>query len=97
MDAFIQRLILNDNFFNRLDIFPDRTIFQTKSWIKFIQKSQSADPVIAVLRDNNKEMGYFTDIIKKRFGLKFYVAHYPDGVPVIWALIFSLILVHPLL
>ena len=31
-----------------LETFPDREIFQTSAWIRFLAESQNAKPVIAV-------------------------------------------------
>jgi len=38
-----------------LDTFPDRQIFQTAAWLRFVAEAQNARPVIAVLKQGNDE------------------------------------------
>ncbi len=53
-----------------LDSFPDRQIFQTSAWLSFIAESQNAEPVIAVLKDGNKTVGYFAGAIVRKLGFR---------------------------
>jgi len=53
-----------------LDLFADRTIFQTQPWLHFIAETQNAEPVVAVLKKNKVTLGYFTGLIFQKFGVK---------------------------
>lgn len=55
---------------HRLDQFEDRLIFQTRGWLKFLQKTQAAEPVLAAVQEAGRPVGYFTGLIVKKFGLK---------------------------
>jgi hypothetical protein len=66
----IESLALADVCWDEIDQFPDRTIFQSQNWLKFLQETQSAKPVIAAIRHKHEVVGYFTGLIVKRFGFK---------------------------
>jgi hypothetical protein len=53
-----------------LETFEDRTIFLTPDWLSFVAKTQKAEPVLAVLKDSGKPLGYFIGLIVSWFGLK---------------------------
>ena len=53
-----------------LDKFGDRNIYQTKSWIDFISKTQNGEPIIIEIYDNDKLAGYFSGLIVKKLGFK---------------------------
>ncbi|MFK5949814.1 MAG: GNAT family N-acetyltransferase [Methylococcales bacterium] len=53
-----------------LDQYEDRTLFQTYPWLKFIAESQSAEPLIIVIKENEQVLGYFTGLIVCKLGLK---------------------------
>ncbi len=61
----------------RLDAFPDRTIFQTRAWLRFVEQTQRAEPVVAVLRDGTRELGFFTGLIVRKFGLRILGSPFP--------------------
>lgn len=60
-----------------LDAYPDRTIFQTRQWVNFIAHTQRAEPVMAVLRQGNRTLGYFTGLIVRKFGFKILGSPFP--------------------
>jgi hypothetical protein len=60
-----------------LDRFADRTVFQTRAWIQFIQESQNATPLIAELREGRDVAGYFTGLTFARFGVKILGSSFP--------------------
>jgi len=60
-----------------LDRFADRTVFQTRGWVRFVQEAQKASPVLAELRDKGKVVGYFTGLTIERFGVKVLGSSFP--------------------
>jgi hypothetical protein len=60
-----------------LDRFEDRTVFQTREWLRFLAESQNAEPVIAELSDGGFRAGYFTGLAIRRFGLKILGSSFP--------------------
>lgn len=53
-----------------LQAFPDRTLFQSASWLRFLLHAQGGELVQAVLRDGDTELGYFVGIMVSKFGLR---------------------------
>jgi hypothetical protein len=53
-----------------LDTFPDREIFQTPAWMRFLAESQHAKPELAVLKHGNETVGYFAGLSVRKFGFK---------------------------
>jgi hypothetical protein len=53
-----------------LHAFPDRIVYQTPAWMAFIEETQKAEPVIAVLKEGGEVLGYFTGLIVRKFGVK---------------------------
>jgi len=60
-----------------LDQFPDRTVFQTPEWIRFIRETQNATPVLVELHDDNQVAGYFTGLTFSRLGVKILGSSFP--------------------
>jgi hypothetical protein len=60
-----------------LDRFEDRTVFQTRSWLKFLAESQKATPVLAELHDGGQCVGYFTGLTFSRFGVRILGSSFP--------------------
>ena len=50
--------------------FPDREVFQTPEWIRFLAESQGAEPVILTLKAGVTAVGYFTGLIVPKAGMK---------------------------
>ena len=60
-----------------LDQFQDRTVFQSREWIRFISETQNATPVLAELREDEKLAGYFTGLTFSRVGVKILGSSFP--------------------
>jgi len=60
-----------------LDSFADRTVFQTREWVRFVAETQSATPVLAQLSDGGKIVGYFTGLTFTRLGIKVLGSSFP--------------------
>ena len=55
-----------------LDKFGDRNVYQTKSWIDFISKTQKGESIIIEIYDNDKLDGYFSGLIIKKLGFTIF-------------------------
>jgi hypothetical protein len=60
-----------------LDQFADRTVFQTREWLKFIAESQKATPVLVELKDDGQLAGYFSGLTISKFGVKILGSSFP--------------------
>jgi len=60
-----------------LDQFRDRTVFQTREWIRFISETQNASPVLAEFREGGEIVGYFTGLTFSRLGVKILGSSFP--------------------
>jgi hypothetical protein len=60
-----------------LDGFADRTVFQTREWVRFISEAQKATPLIAELREGREVVGYFTGLTFSRLGVKILGSSFP--------------------
>src|ERR1700733_13557104 len=61
----------------QMDQFADRTVFQTRSWVRFVSECQKAAPVLAELRDGGGVVGYFTGLTFTKFGVKVLGSSFP--------------------
>ena len=66
----LERLDNNEIDWALLDGFEDRLVYQTREWLRFVERAQGAEPVIAALHDGGSPAGYFTGLLVRRFGLK---------------------------
>lgn len=60
-----------------MDSFADRTVFQTKPWLRFIAETQNATPLLARLTESGKAVGYFTGLTFSRLGIKVLGSSFP--------------------
>jgi len=60
-----------------LDQFPDRTVFQTREWLRFIAETQKATPVLVELREDGQLAGYFSGLTFTKFGIKVLGSSFP--------------------
>jgi len=63
--------------FQQLDSFADRTVFQTREWVRFVAQTQAATPVLAQLTDSGQMVGYFTGLTFTRLGVKVLGSSFP--------------------
>lgn len=61
----------------RLAKFPDRLIYQTEEWIRFVEETQHATPVFAEIRDGPCEVGCFCGLIISPFGIRILGSPFP--------------------
>lgn len=53
------------------------TIYQTSAWLAFLSKTQNGEPVIAVLREGQEKIGYFTGMIVRKAGVRILGSPFP--------------------
>lgn len=73
----LHRLRAEDADWGRMDSMADRVVFQTREWVDFVAKTQNAESVLAVVRDRGVDVGYFTGLIVKRFGVRILGSPFP--------------------
>jgi hypothetical protein len=61
----------------RLDAFGDRVVFQTREWLSFVAETQSAEPVVAELREGPTPLGYFSGLVFRKFGVRILGSSFP--------------------
>lgn len=60
-----------------LDIFRDRTVFQTREWIQFVRQTQNATPLLVELREGRDVVGYFTGLTFTKLGVRVLGSSFP--------------------
>ena len=53
------------------------TIYQSLSWLSFLAKTQRGEPVVAVLKEGQEVLGYFTGLIVRKFGVPILGSPFP--------------------
>lgn len=49
---------------------PNKSVLTTKDWIEFVEEDSKATPFILRITENDRFVGYFTSLVKNRFGIK---------------------------
>lgn len=62
---------------SRLENFPDRFVYQTDEWIRFIAETQHAVPVFAEIRDGSSVVGHFSSLMFSRYGVRILGSPFP--------------------
>src|SRR5580765_8621845 len=52
--------------------FPDAIVFQSSGWLRFLAEALPAEPVLAILRDGNEELGYLCGLKAKKIGMSLF-------------------------
>ena len=65
-----RKIPINQVAWDQLDKLGDRTIFQTREWLTFLQASTGAEPVVAEILDGSQTVGHFTGMVVQKFGIK---------------------------
>jgi hypothetical protein len=60
-----------------LDRFEDRTVFQTREWVRFVSEAQNAKPLILQLNSGGKLAGYFTGLAFTCLGVRVLGSSFP--------------------
>jgi hypothetical protein len=65
-----------------IERYPDAEVFHSSAWLAFLGASQGAEPVIGVLREGDRPVGYFVGAIVRRFGARILGSPLPGwGTP----------------
>jgi len=62
---------------NKIKGAQSRTIYQTFAWLKFLTETQNGEPVLALLNEGGKAIGYFTGVIVRKAGLRILGSPFP--------------------
>src|SRR3954467_509261 len=73
----LERIPVREAEWDRMDAFPDRVVFQTREWLDFVARTQSAEPVVAAVLDGSERVGYLTGPIVRRFGIRILGSPFP--------------------
>lgn len=65
-----RRLNLEDIHWAEADKYDDRLVYQTLPWLRFLERTQKAQPVVASISKDGKDIGFFTGLIVKKFGVR---------------------------
>jgi hypothetical protein len=57
--------------------FDDYTVYQTDEWLKFIEGSQDAEPVYALVKCGEQTIGRFAGLIINRYGISILGSPFP--------------------
>ena len=74
-----KKLDIDDVDWVYLDSFPDRTIFQTRAWLRFVAATQRAEPVLAELLENGEPVGFFTGWMFRKYGARILGSPFPGS------------------
>jgi CelD/BcsL family acetyltransferase involved in cellulose biosynthesis len=66
----LHRVEPTDALWRDREAYPDRLIFHTPQWLRFVAESQRAEPVLATVDDGATTVGHFTGLVTKRYGLR---------------------------
>lgn len=50
--------------------YPDRLIFHTPEWLRFVAECQRAEPLLATVTDGGQPVGHFTGLLSRRYGMR---------------------------
>jgi CelD/BcsL family acetyltransferase involved in cellulose biosynthesis len=50
--------------------YPDRLIFHTPEWLRFVAECQRAEPLLATVTDAGEVVGHYTGLLSRRFGMR---------------------------
>lgn len=65
----LERAHLDEVDWAQLDAFADRSVFQTREWLEFLVATQGGEPVVARVVDRGKQLGWFSGMKVKRYGV----------------------------
>ncbi len=68
---------VSDSISPHAESWSDFTIGQTTEWINFISQTHDAEPVYAVVRDGNRDIGRFTGLLFTKFGFRILGSPFP--------------------
>lgn len=73
----LERLEWSTCDWSRMDAFPDRLLFQSREWVRFLVEVRAGEPVVAAVREGVRTVGYFTGLVTRRFGVRILGSPFP--------------------
>ena len=73
----ITRVELESSLTDKNNFVSHELIFHTKEWLKFIEATQSAEPLILDIQSGAEHIGRFFGLIVRKFGLKILGSPFP--------------------
>ena len=73
----LHRLRIDDADWDRVEAMPGRLVFQTREWVEFVAATQGAEPVLAAVRDGERDVGWFTGLVVTRLGVRILGSPFP--------------------
>lgn len=61
----------------RLDERRARLVFQTQDWLRFLERTQGGEPVVAAVERDGEVVGWFTGMVVRRFGVRILGSPFP--------------------
>jgi CelD/BcsL family acetyltransferase involved in cellulose biosynthesis len=66
----VQQVNLFPEEWTQLDAAPDRTLFQTKAWLSFVERTQKARLIVLKLFEGERHIGWFTGFLVQKGPLR---------------------------
>ncbi len=74
----IRRLSLEDCDWDEMDALPDRVVYQTREWLRFLATTQRGEPFVGELLDERgRRVGYFTGLLISKYGVRILGSPFP--------------------
>ena len=73
----LERIEPGEEDWRQITSMPDRVVFHTPEWLRYVAKTQHADPVVAAVLRDGERVGYFLGLVVKRFGLRILGSPFP--------------------
>jgi hypothetical protein len=73
----LHQVTATPEWWGRLERFPDRLVYHTEEWIRFIEETQHATPVFADIYDGSSYVGSFCGLIISRWGIRILGSPFP--------------------
>ena len=64
-------------------------MFQTREWLEFIARTQGAEPVVATVLRGDQELGFFTGLVVRKYGVRVLGSPFPGWTT--WSIGFNLV------
>jgi hypothetical protein len=59
-----------DTPWEQISEYENYHVFQSRTWIDFIAKTQNAAPIVASVKDGDQTLGFFVGLIVQKLGLR---------------------------
>jgi hypothetical protein len=70
VDPWFERIAWENVDWTAIAAMPHCTLFQTRAWLEFLADSKGGEPVVAVLRDGTRDLGYFTGMLVQKMRMR---------------------------